>query len=232
MAKHRRPDNESVTNALRVVRDVFTSPAMVNGLDLTVRVHLTPDSGEIQFNNPDPRIVRDLLVAVRKFDMRTDDANLERMHLIAERIGVKPDWLEGLAGAKAHWASRFRSRREIQVQQPGELTSTDAERTWIGPHEAFELWIYGEVIHDDYEKELKWKSLWLGQAFVRIMAHDYLNDLLDQANFLGRLLEFGLIGTPDPPASPLAESSPAEAPDDQLVRADQLKDDAGAPGDR
>jgi hypothetical protein len=46
----------------------------------------------------------------------------------------------------------------------------------------------GGVIHHDYAKELKWARLGIGQGWVRQMGHDYAMMLLDQEDFLLRLL--------------------------------------------
>lgn len=209
--KPERPDDETLALALRVVADVFTSPAVIDGLDLSITVNLTPHSGTMKFNNPNPRALRDLFVVIWKLDMPSHDARLTRVYPIIERVGVKPDWRDGLDEAKAMWAARNDLDPRIHVQEPGEIVADDADRRWIRPREAFELWVYGEVVHEDYAKEVKWRSLWLGQAMVRMLAHSYLNLLMAQASFVGQLIQYGLVGTPDPPNE---ESAPGNAAPD------------------
>ena len=58
------------------------------------------------------------------------------------------------------------------------------------------------MIHHDYAKEQRWKRLGtLGQFPVRDMAHDYAMMLLDQAEFMTRLLRGGIDWQDDPEAS-------------------------------
>ena len=55
------------------------------------------------------------------------------------------------------------------------------------------VWAYGEVVHDDYAKELKWSMLGPpGQGLVRQMAYDYMALLLEQAAFMRQLITHGL----------------------------------------
>lgn len=76
-----------------------------------------------------------------------------------------------LAAAKQAHADRDQVR-DFKIQEPEEPPSDNP--TWIRPRDAFELWAYGEVIHNEYTKELRWQSLGpLRQGLVRQMAHDY-----------------------------------------------------------
>jgi hypothetical protein len=202
MPKAVRPDDDTISLALRLIDDVYASPAVVNGLNLSVRTSVSPEGGvSVEFGHPDHRALRDLLGVVRKFDMKGHDARLDRVYPIIERMGVKPEWRESLARARAAWTARNDPDRHVLVQQPGEEPRPDP--TPILPREAFEIWAYGEVIHDDYDKELKWRSLSaLGQGLVRMLAHGYMNLLVIHAGFVGNLIRFALPGTPDmaPPA--------------------------------
>jgi hypothetical protein len=50
------------------------------------------------------------------------------------------------------------------------------------------------VIHNDYAKEQRWERLGvLAQGSVRDMAHAYTMELIDQAEFMARLLRRGLL---------------------------------------
>lgn len=66
---------------------------------------------------------------------------------------------------------------------------------WITPREAFGLWVDGEVVHDDYAKELGWRRLDDGFAKpgVRTMAHEFATLMIAQADYLSRLIRHGLI---------------------------------------
>jgi len=79
----------------------------------------------------------------------------------------------------------------FQVQDPDEPPSETP--TWVRPREAFELWVYGEIIHDDYAKQQRWEKLDPpGKGLVRQMAHDYMEGLLEQAAFIRRVITHGL----------------------------------------
>ena len=128
----------------------LTSPAVIDGLDLSITVNLTPHSGTMKFNNPNPRALRDLLVVIRKlwtWPIARDGASELGSIRSSNSVGVKPDWRDGLDEAKAMWAARNDLDPRIHVQEPGEIVADDADRTWIRPREAFELWVYGEVVH-------------------------------------------------------------------------------------
>ena len=77
------------------------------------------------------------------------------------------------------------------------------EATWIAwPHERRDWpgklgsipWVYGEVVHDDYAKELRWARMGgLSQGLVRTMAHDVANLMISQALYLRGLVRQGLV---------------------------------------
>ena len=53
------------------------------------------------FDEPPKRELRDLLVALRTFDMASSDIRLRHLYEIVERAGVLLDWRPDLEGAKA-----------------------------------------------------------------------------------------------------------------------------------
>ena len=188
--KPMRPDDDTLRLAKRRADELFDSPALADGQALRVEIKLTPGNEEVGFTEPEPRNLRDLLGQVRKFDMPTHDLRMRRLFEIVERVGVKPDWREGLENAKATYEARDEIL-EVRVQDPDEPPTPNP--TWICPREAFELWTYGEVIHDDYAKQVRWEKLGpVRQGLVRQMAYDYLFALLDQVAFIHRIITHGL----------------------------------------
>jgi hypothetical protein len=185
-----RPDDDTLRLAKELADELFSSPALADGQLFRIEIAMTPGDQSVRFAEPERRDLRDLLGLVRKFDMPTHDVRMRRLYEIVERVGMKPDWREGLEHAKAAYEAR-NEPREFKVQDPDEPPSD--EPTWIRPREAFELWVYGEVIHDDYAKRMRWEKLPPpAQGLVRQMAHDYMEGLLEQAAFIRRLITHGL----------------------------------------
>lgn len=200
-----RPDDDTLRLAVQVAEELFASPALADGQRFQIKIEMTPGEHSVRFTEPERRDLRDLLGLVRKFDMPRHDVRMRRLYEIVERVGVKPDWRAGLEQAKAGYDAR-NELREFHVQDPDEPPRDDP--TWIRPREAFELWAYGEVIHDDYAKEVRWKKLGPpGQGLVRQMAYDYMTTLLDQAAFIRRVITHGLV-TPVLPADPNLDEGP------------------------
>jgi hypothetical protein len=188
--KPERPDDDTLRLAVQLADEVFSSPALADGQRFQIHIHLTPGEHSVSFTEPERRELRDLLGLIRKFDMPTHDVRMRRLYEIVERVGVKPDWREGLEQAQAAYEAR-NELTGIQVQVPDEPSAESP--TWIRPREAFELWACGEVIHDDYPKVLRWQKLGPpGQGLVRQMAYDYLAILLEQAAFIRRVITHGL----------------------------------------
>jgi hypothetical protein len=140
--------------------------------------------------------LRHLLDLLRRLDMRSSDIRLERVFPILLRRLTAAEWREGLDAAMA----AYREAQEpdaIRVQNendPPVAEGDDREPKWIRPREAFSLWAYGGVIHHEYPKEQRWNALGrLQQAPIRMMAHEYAMMLVDQADFLTRLLRSGAL---------------------------------------
>jgi hypothetical protein len=188
-----RPDDETLRLAKRLADEVFSSRALAEGQRFQIQIEITPDEHSVSFAEPDRRDLRELLVLVRKFDMPSHDVRMRRLYQVVERVGVKSEWKEGLEQAKAAYEARD-ELREFHVQDPDEPPRE--QPTWIRPRQAFELWVYADVIHDDYSKEVRWRKLGPpAQGLVRQMAHDYLAALLEQVAFMRRLITYGLEST-------------------------------------
>jgi hypothetical protein len=182
---------------VKVAEDALTSPALQTDFTLTMR--FDQQHVETTFDEPALRDKRDLLVVIRKLDQKSHDAYLPKVYEAIDRIGVRDEWRLGLAGAREAYA-KGHDVGDIRVQIPGEPPR--ANPTWMLPRRAWELWLDGEVIHDDFAKQSEWESLGPAEGPVRQMAYDYLTMLLTQAAFLSRMIRLGLAMAIDLPSSP------------------------------
>ena len=185
-----RPDDDTIRLLREVLEEIGTNEAIVPGTTLfQTKVEMAGNVMRTTFGEPPTKVLRHLLDRLRHLDMPTSDVRLDRVFPIVERLPLRDDWRAELETAKAAYRDA-QVVTNIRVQQPDEGVVDDPETqaTWITPREAFGLWAYGGVIHHDYAKEQKWARLGIGQGSVRQMAHDYAMTLLDEADFLLRLL--------------------------------------------
>jgi hypothetical protein len=188
-----RSDADRLRLFVALADDALSAPGLAGPFGITLNFDGTSLSGAI--NEPGRRALRDLLVVVRKFAMRDHDARLPAVYDAIERIGVLPDWQEGFAGAKAAY-EEAQQVDNIRVQDPDEPPTDNP--TFVRPREAWDLWVYGEVIHDDLAKQRRWERfVGPSQVLVREMAHDYLDMLLREAAFLRNLIHHGLVRSVD-----------------------------------
>jgi hypothetical protein len=202
-----RPDDETLALAAEVVGDILSSRALIDDDPFSVDIMSRPDAVEVTIHEPDRRQLRDLLMLLRDLDSPTDDVRLDNVYEIAERVGVRPAWRTAVEVARAD----FDARNDVamwRIRDPDEpavdptlIDSTGPDSPiWIRPREAFELWAYGEVIHRNYAKELRWRRFPPHRrGMARVMAHEYARLLLRQAEFVARLIKDGLERT-DPSA--------------------------------
>jgi hypothetical protein len=189
-----RPDIDTLRLLREVVDEIGTNPAVASGAPLfALKISFGQDGAGASATEPPLPILRHLLDRLRHLDMPSSDVRLDRVFPILDRVGVLPEWVEDLGVAKA----RYRDGQEvsnIKVQIPGEdpPEMLSHNPTWIRPREAFDLWAYGGVIHHDYAKEQRWAQLNIAQGPVRMMGHEYAMMLLEQAEWMSRLLRFGL----------------------------------------
>jgi len=193
-----RPDDSTLRLALTTFDDILASPGLQ---PLQVSISFTPTSAETTVTEPEHRARRDLLVVLRKLDMPSHDARFDRVYPVIDRRGVLPDWEEGFKTAGTAWAER-NEITTYKVEDPDIPRYRDEDpQAWIRPREAFELWVYGEVVHDDYSKELRWGRMGgFSQGLVRTMAHDLAHVMISQAVFLRGLIRQGLMDPLDPAA--------------------------------
>jgi hypothetical protein len=193
-----RPDESTLRLALTVCEDILASPGLQS---MRAELKFSESSTEATFTEPDRRALRDLMVVLRKLDMRDHDVRLTRLYPIIERRGVHPDWKEGFEQARAAWVTARRDEAVMLRFEDPDIPRYREEDppAWIRPREAFTLWVYGAVVHDDYAKELRWGRLGaMHQMGARLMAYDYAMVLVRQAAFLSRLIREGLAEPLDP----------------------------------
>jgi hypothetical protein len=196
-----RPDDDTLRLLCEVVEEIGTSEAVEPGAQLFgMTVEMADGLMRTTYHEPPPKVLRHLLDRLRHLDMPTSDIRLERVFPILDRTPMSDEWRASLETAKAAYR-KAQTVTNNRVQQPDEPPPEllDHEPTWILPREAFGLWAYGGVIHHDYAKEQKWARLGIAQGAVRLMGHDYALMLLDEAEFMARLLRFGVAGPPSPP---------------------------------
>lgn len=200
---------------------VLASPVLL-GLagQFGVSTRFSEGKASASVDEPEQRLLRDLTSEVRKFDSPRDDRYLAELYEVVRTWGVEPDWQAGFDDAQAryHAAQDFDERYRIgdpdipRVELP---TSDDphAGVTWVRPREAFELWVYGGMLHDDYDKQLRFNRFDdVSRAFVRSMGHDYLMMLVAHVAFVGRLIRFGItppLNPPPPPPRPQSDTQPS-----------------------
>ncbi len=115
---------------------------------------------------------------------------MPRLFEIIERVGLKPEWRPALELVRKTYEARD-DPSWIQLQDP-EAPTSDVP-TWLRPRKAFDLWAYGELIHHDYDKQLRWESLGpFAQGFARQMAYEYMELLLTLVALMRRVITWGL----------------------------------------
>jgi hypothetical protein len=199
MTTPERPENDTLRLLRETVDDIAANPAVASGEPVfSVTMHVVP-SQTWSVREPGRRDLRDLLQLLRHLDMPTSDIRLDRVYPMLERSAV-PDWQGAIADARRAYVDGQEPDWNL-VQDPDDrpvLEGEDRTPRWIRPREAWDLWAYGEVIHQEYRKQLRWERLGpLPQAAVRLMAHEYTMMLLAQAAFIHGLLRFGVEGSQD-----------------------------------
>ncbi len=193
-AKPLRPDIEILRLAAETADDVLASRAAKGRFFVTVKV--TVGGTTATFDEPPKRELRDLLVALRSFDMPSSDIRLRHLYQIVERAGVPQEWQPILEDVKADFE---RHQKPLPVPQVPDFdhTGDGEEPPLLTPRRAWELWLDAEVIHRDYAKELRWKRYPpLFQGSIRMLAHDYGRMLLRQAKFMRDLIQSGMVSPP------------------------------------
>jgi hypothetical protein len=190
-----RPDLSTLRVLRATVEDIGENPAIQPGATLfSVTFKVVPEVNW-QATEPPRRDLRDLLQLLRHLDMPSSDIRVERVVPILERTSV-PEWHPGLHDALAAYREA-QEPKDALVQHPDDPPVQEGEGRspkWIRPREAWDLWAYGEVLHQEYKKELDWKRMGPHrQPVLRDMAHVYTMMLIDQAEFFTRVIRHGLL---------------------------------------
>jgi hypothetical protein len=168
-----RPDDDTLRLAKRRADEVIDSPALSQGQKFQFHINLLPGDPTVRFTEPDRRAVKEMLLTLRQFDAPKDDIRLERLFEIVERVGILPAWRGRVDTLKRQYAVRD-DAPEVEIARPD------------GP-------VYGDLIHNDYEKELRWQALHpFAQAFVRQMAYEYMLVLIALVAEIRRVITWGL----------------------------------------
>jgi hypothetical protein len=145
----RRTDQERARLFDLVVARVIAEPVWADPSPLQVRFD-GPDMTPTVIEPPRPPL-RSLLMEVRKLDSPGDDCYLPDIMEIVEASATDPEWKAGLAAARRRY-------HEWQSATGQKIVITDSDGP-ISPREAFELWVYGEHLHDDAEKARRMERL-------------------------------------------------------------------------
>jgi len=195
MTTPERPERDTLRLLRETIDDIATNPAVAgDGPIFSIRMRFLPDQAWSAVE-PNRRDLRDLIQLLRHLDMPSSDIRLRRVYTMLA-LAAKPEWQEGIIDARSAYEAAQLPGDNL-IQDPDDPPVTRGEQRvpkWIRPREAFALWAYGEVIHHEYRKELRWISLGPGnrQGAVRMMAQLYAYALLEQAGFISGLLRDGL----------------------------------------
>ena len=145
----RRTDQERARLFDVVVARVIAEPMWADPSPLQVRLD-GPEMTPTVIQPPRP-LLRSLLMEVRKLDSPGEDCYLPAIMEIVEAHATDPEWKAGLAVARRRYD-------EWQSATGQKILITDSDGP-ISPREAFELWAYGEHLHDDAAKAQRMERL-------------------------------------------------------------------------
>ncbi|MBA3687601.1 MAG: hypothetical protein H0W81_02005 [Chloroflexi bacterium] len=186
----RRTDDESLELALRLADSIAASGVL--GIKSTVAIHGGGGPIGVRITEPPRAQVRDALVDLRKFDSRGEDVYIPSLHALLLKRARKPGWDAGFREARKAYAAA-QEPRDIKVVDPDEPVLPDGGENWIKPPEAWRLWVYVEHLHNDYDRELRYKRFDpLTRGVIQAMARDYNAVLVEQVAYIGKLIRHGL----------------------------------------
>ncbi|MEP6468887.1 MAG: hypothetical protein ABJC24_03875 [Chloroflexota bacterium] len=166
---------------LRLLDIVMDRIAAEPALQEPFSVKLTFEGNELsqEVSEPSRPNLRSLLMEVRKLDAPGDDVYLpELLDIIASRAS-EPAFQQGLKDARAHYD---------RMQASGDLVIRDDEGP-MSPRQAFELWAYGEHLHDDAQKVQRIEKMHpMLRAYVRSAAVGYMDGLIRIAAYARRVV--------------------------------------------
>lgn len=163
----RRSEDERLRLFRRVAETMLAEPGRTGPCGAEIEL----DQGtvvKVTETQPKREDLRSFLMEIRKLDQPGDDAYLPEVLEILAARATDPEWRSGLLSARRHYDA---------AQGPGPVRIEDAEGL-ISPRQAFELWAYGEHLHNDYAKELRLAAMSpAAQAMVKYVAVGYMDDL-------------------------------------------------------
>lgn len=174
----KRPDDARLRLLARVAERILSEPALSEDVSYTINFDSTGITHEVK--EPGRQNARSLLMEVRKLDQPREDLFLpEIIDIIAARV-TDPLWAQGVADARTHYT-------QMQTQGAIQLADNDGP---ISPRTAFELWAYGEHIHDDEAKASRMERM--DEHFRPLVRHhalEYVDMLARIAAYLVAVLK-------------------------------------------
>ncbi len=165
-----RTDEQKLDLFVRKVAWIVGTRAVTFG---GTKLELTFDKTGLRqtLTEPPDEEMRALLTEARKLDAPSEDASLQTILPILQTQVLDPAWRRVVDQAAVDYAA-------AQGTGPFRIEDPDRPGTILTGRELFELWVYGEVLHDDYDKQAKIAKLATFRPIVRAAAHDYLTTLL------------------------------------------------------
>jgi hypothetical protein len=168
----KRAEDDRLRLLCRIVERIPNEPAWAQ--PFSVEVRFEPGAQSMQTVEPPRSDMRSLLMEVRKLDQPGDAFLPDLFDIVARRVTADSD--------------RRAIRRVRAVYDRLQLTDDiklDDGRGEISARTAFELWAYGEHLHDDPEKEERLAAMPVEMAtFVRQNAVRYMQRLVHMAAFV------------------------------------------------
>lgn len=164
-----RTENERIELLDTIVDRIVTEPGLQQPSTIEIRFKQA-EGVEQEVTEPERVAIRSLLMEVRKLDVPgSEGAYLPDLIDIVASRATDPDWKAGLA--------KERARYDQWQPQGGPIRIDDGEGP-ISPRLAFELWAYGEHLHDDPEKVRRMRQMSeLIKPHVRQVAYMYMGML-------------------------------------------------------
>jgi hypothetical protein len=173
----RRTDEQRLELFARRMDGLAAEPGL--GHQWSWQIHFEGDHATTTYDEPRREDVRSLLIEVRKLDSPGEDLYLPGILDLLSSRAADPVFQAGLKDARRHYDEN---------QGLGDFHYADDD----GPmtlREAFEIWVYGGILHDDYDKEQRWKGAWLAQPFIRSNAVAYMGMLLTVGSYCRAVIE-------------------------------------------
>jgi hypothetical protein len=167
-----RTEDDHLRLLCRIVERIAQEPAW--GEPFTIELRFEAGTSSISTHEPQRPDMRSLLMEVRKLDQPGDASLPDLLDIVAARVVADTD------------RRAIRRMRTIydRLQATDDIRLDDGHGE-ISARTAFELWAYGEHLHDDVDKEARLAAMPVEMAtFVRQNAVRYMQRLVHMAAFL------------------------------------------------